>query len=80
MMASMSGHLAAEDLLPLAKKLTRAERLRLMAMLRQVDEAEAGTAARRPSEVPSGASGEFEVDVTGLVWDAEGWEELAATR
>lgn len=69
---SMAASLTADDLLPLVKHLTLAERARLVRLIHAfaVDQA-------APYRAVPPASDEFSNDEDPLVWDADGWESFA---
>lgn len=70
-LSSMSKPLTADELLPLVKHLTVAERARLITLIGASSEDD-GLAYRMVPPKPD----EFSSDTDPLAWDADGWENL----
>jgi hypothetical protein len=75
----MDTSLKAEDLWPLVQKLPHEEQVRLAKLALRAASREPADDAAAYQVAPPGA-GEFDSDDEPLGWEAEGWENVDATR
>lgn len=75
----MEPDLTAQDLFPLIRKLSPAERVRL-AKLALREASESGARDREAYVAVPPSPDELGTDVEPLAWDAEGWDEFDASR